>query len=81
MADRFPQDERAAADALAKRRFMVINLLRLSGVAMVIAGLAVVNGGIALPEVAGYVLIAVGMIDTFLAPTLLARAWSSNERP
>ncbi|MCB2066636.1 MAG: hypothetical protein KDE15_08365 [Erythrobacter sp.] len=74
-------DDRLAADALAKKRFVVINVLRLSGVAMVIAGMAVFNQGLDLPEEAGVALMVVGMFDVFVAPLLLARRWSSNQRP
>lgn len=75
-----PIDDRAAADALAKKRFIVINVMRVFGVIMVIAGMAVFRGGIGLPEWTGYLLIALGMFEAFVAPTLMARAWSSNPR-
>lgn len=67
-------------DARAKGRFMVINLMRIGGIAMILMGIAVVQRMIALPDWAGYLLIALGMMETFLVPTLLARVWSSNDR-
>ena len=74
-------DERMEADQRARNRFMVINLVRLSGVAFVLAGIAIIQGVIALPPLVAYVLIGIGLVDTFLVPTLLSRAWSSNRQP
>lgn len=64
-----------ADDALARNRWAVITALRLAGVAMVVAGVLTVNGVLGLPVVAGYVLLAAGLVDTFVVPQLLARKW------
>lgn len=65
----------------AAARFWTIQAVRLSGVAMVVVGLLVQAGRIEalreVPPLAGYVLIGVGLIDVFVAPTLLARRWRS----
>ncbi len=61
----------------AKPRFFVIQLLRLSGVALVLAGLAIINGVIELPEIAGYAILVVGLADALIAPILLSRAWKT----
>lgn len=73
-------DERAAAEALAKRRFTTINLVRLAGVAQVLLALAVFNEALDWPQWAAVLLLVNGMADTFLIPTLLARRWSTRER-
>lgn len=73
-------DDREAAEARAKGRFMMINAMRIAGVAMIIAGLAVFNDVLQLPDWAGYMLIVLGMIETFVTPTLLARMWSTNNK-
>lgn len=65
------------SDDPAKARFFVIQLLRLSGVAFVLVGLAILNGVIALPDIAGYVILGVGLVDTLIAPTMLARIWKT----
>ena len=65
------------SDDPARARFFVIQLLRLSGVAFVLLGLAILNGAIALPEIAGYALLAVGLGDALVAPILLARRWKT----
>jgi hypothetical protein len=65
----------------AKARFAVIQLARLFGVVLVLLGVLIQAGRIAalawVPQWAGYVLIAVGLVDTFVMPTLLARRWRS----
>lgn len=59
---------------------MVINAMRIAGVVMILAGIAVFNGALLLPDWAGYVLVVLGMVETFITPTLLARIWSTNDR-
>jgi hypothetical protein len=58
-----------------RRRFFVINLVRLSGVALILIGILVVNGAIGLPAAAGYVFVPVGLVEVFIVPLLLARKW------
>lgn len=64
----------------AKGRFIAINAMRVTGVVMVLMGIAILQRAIDLPEVAAYVLIAFGLVEAFVAPAVLARAWSSNDR-
>ncbi|BBC74200.1 conserved hypothetical protein [Altererythrobacter sp. B11] len=65
------------SEKIARNRWLVISLLRMAGVAVVVIGLLVVSGTIPLPPAAGYVLLAIGLLDTFLVPQLLARKWRS----
>lgn len=67
----------------AQRRFMVISLARFGGVALILGGILAANGAlpIAVPDVAAYVAIAIGMFATFFLPTMLARRWSSRKQP
>lgn len=65
------------SDEIARGRWMVMTVVRLSGVAMVVIALLVIRGTIALPEVAGYVLLGVGLVDIFVVPQVLARKWRS----
>ena len=76
MASR-PPDEN---EEQARNRWAVIQLVRAGGVVMAILGLLTIEGIVPLPEVAGYVLLALGLVEVFLMPTLLARKWSSRER-
>ena len=59
----------------AKSRYLVIQIVRLTGVALTVLGVAVIAGKIALPEVAGYALVIAGVIDALVVPTILARKW------
>lgn len=64
-------------DSLAKQRFMVIQVMRLAGIALVVFGVLIARGIIPLPAIAGYVLAVVGIFDTFMMPMILARRWKS----
>jgi hypothetical protein len=59
----------------ARARFLIIQMLRLSGVALAVLGAAILAGKIALPELAGYLFLFVGVVDALFAPPLLARIW------
>lgn len=61
----------------AKVRFWIIQLLRLTGVALIAIGLLVVNRRFDLPQVAGYILLVAGLVDLFFVPQVLARRWRS----
>ena len=70
-----------APDAdIARQRFLIINAVRLAGIALLLAGIAVLRGTWVLPNGAGPALVVAGAFGAFLAPTLLARRWSSNKR-
>ena len=68
-------------EELAKKRFMILNLVRFSALAFIFAGAANIAGKL-LPElmpVLGYVLLVIGATDFFLAPMLLKRMWRMPE--
>lgn len=67
-------------EGLAKRRFAVLNAVRLGGLALVLFGLAVTQGAIDLPKELGMVFAVFGMLDFFFAPRLLARRWRETEK-
>jgi len=64
-------------DDQARNRWAVIQALRLAGVAIAVIGLLVTGDVILLPHTVGYVLLAIGLVDVFAVPTLLARKWRS----
>lgn len=74
------QPPRPDPDQRAKSRFLAINAMRVTGVVMVLMGIAIVRGAIDLPDVAAYVLIALGLVEAFVAPAVLARAWSTKDQ-
>ena len=62
-------------DRLARNRLMVLNLVRLGGLALILVGIAVHYGKIAAPEVVAYVLVILGFAEFFFLPNILARNW------
>lgn len=65
----------------AARRFFILQLARLGGIALVVMGI-VISERTALtfvPKPLGYVLMALGLLDTFFVPRLLARRWRSRD--
>jgi hypothetical protein len=66
----------------AAARFAVLQLVRLSGAVLALAGVLVISGKVAwlpkLPEALGYLLVGAGLIDFYVAPMLLARRWKSK---
>ena len=63
----------------AAARFAVIQAVRLSGVVFVTAGILVASGRSPLPDLAGYALLVVGLIDVFVIPPILVRKWRTPE--
>lgn len=61
----------------AKSRWIAIQLIRLTGVAMAVLGLVVLGGRIDWPPITGYILAAAGLFDAMVVPRLLARRWKS----
>lgn len=73
---------RATDPAMA--RWLVIQLLRWIGVAMIVLGILLNEGRLAILEsgndLLGYALIVIGLLDGFVAPVFLARRWRSPDR-
>lgn len=69
---------RQADDDKAKQRFMMITAMRFAGAVMVMMGIAILNGFFGLPAFAGYLLIGLGLVETFITPQILARMWSTK---
>ena len=61
----------------AKARWMAIQMVRWTGLALFILGLLVYAKMIDLPIEAGWVLMAVGLLDALFMPSLLARRWKT----
>lgn len=63
-------------DSQARNRFVVLNLVRLSGAVMLTFGLLAVAGALpALPTIVGYALVVIGLVDFLVVPVMLARRW------
>jgi hypothetical protein len=66
-------------DTKAQYRFLMINLVRVTGAVMLVIGLAVIaRGTFGLPKSVGYVLFLVGFIDFLVVPVFLAKRWKSR---
>lgn len=65
-------------DDLARKRFAIIQLVRLAGVAMAFGGMWIIAGKSQLPLLLGYFLFLNGLFDALFVPNLLARKWKSG---
>ena len=63
----------------AKARFLAIQAVRLSGVVTAVLGALVLGGILPLPEIAGYILVALGVAEIFILPIVLAKRWRSGQ--
>lgn len=61
----------------AAARFAIITIVRILGVCTIIAGILAHEGRlpVVVPPAAAYVLIALGIVATFILPALLIRKW------
>jgi len=66
-------------DRIARNRFLLLNLVRLGGLALVLLGISVHYGKLALPEAAAYVLVVAGFAEFFLLPNLIAKNWRTPD--
>lgn len=64
---------------LARQRFVLINLTRLGGLALVMFGLAITQGVIDLPRESGMAIAVIGMLEFYFVPWLLSKRWRSEE--
>lgn len=68
------------SDEAARNRWLAIQAARIGGVVLVVVGLLLAAGRIAGPVWLGYGLLAIGLADVFLVPTMLARKWRTPPR-
>lgn len=64
-----------ADEDLAARRYWALQLIRLSGAALVLVGASILAGNIDAPQIAGAGLLVLGAVDFFAMPWFLARKW------
>ncbi|MFN3864793.1 MAG: hypothetical protein ACK4RT_10990 [Erythrobacter sp.] len=70
---------REAAEARSRQRFIILNALRFGGIALIMAGFAIVRGVIALPWAVGAVLAVVGLLEFFFLPRVVVQAWNAGD--
>lgn len=61
----------------ARARFAAITLIRMSGAILVLLGILITQGKIALPWWVGLIMTLFGLFDVFAMPLILARRWKS----
>lgn len=71
---------RELADARARNGFIVINVVRFGGIAMIMLGFAIVRGVIDLPRPVGAVIAVLGFFEFFFLPRFIARAWNAGDK-
>jgi membrane protein YdbS with pleckstrin-like domain len=74
------RSDRDIAEARARNGFIIINLVRFSGVALVMLGFAIVRGVIDLPYAVGAVIAVAGFFEVFFVPRFIARRWNAGDR-
>jgi membrane protein YdbS with pleckstrin-like domain len=73
------RSDRDIAEARARTGFIIINLVRFSGVALVMLGFAIVRGVIDLPYAVGAVIAVVGFIEVFFLPRFIACRFKAGD--
>ena len=63
----------------AKLGFMVLQFMRMSGVAFAVVGAGIMVGKIHLPPQIGLGLAVFGVIESLVLPALLAHKWKSRD--
>ena len=71
------EDDTPVADSEARARWIALQLMRVSGAALVMFGAIIAVGRTSLPPVAGTVLMLVGLLDATVMPLVFARRWRS----
>jgi hypothetical protein len=69
-------------EELARKRFTVLTLLRLSGVVLMLLGMGIIASQAIQPsDVIGGILFVVGMLDSLILPRILIRKWRTPPTP
>ena len=68
-----------AAEEQARRRYTFLNMARIGGIAMAIAGMAGTRDVIPLPYVVSVTLAVVGILAFFFAPPLMVKRWKADD--
>jgi hypothetical protein len=67
-------------EALARGRYLAMNMARLGGIALVLAGLAGVREVLPLPYILSVALVLAGIGGFFFGPPLMVKRWKAQDR-
>lgn len=67
-------------EATARKRYMVMNLVRIGSIGAIIFGLATAQGAIDAPYPLGVISAVAGVAAFFFGPPMLARRWKQSDR-
>ena len=63
----------------AKARFFAMQGVRLIGIVLAVAGAFIIANRLPLPDILGYLFIALGATNIFIMPLILAKRWRSGQ--
>ena len=67
-------------EALARRRFAALSMVRLGGATCLTVGLFAVGGKIVVPQPVGIGLVLLGLAGFLVIPRSLSRKWKSGQQ-
>ena len=67
-------------EALARRRFAALSMIRLGGATCLTLGLFAVGGKIVVPQPVGIGLVLLGLAGFLIIPRSLSRKWKSGQQ-
>ncbi|MEM1052368.1 MAG: hypothetical protein AAGI28_09770 [Pseudomonadota bacterium] len=74
-----PTPQPPPEEAIAAKRYVTMNLLRVGAVVAVFAGIAIAHGVIDLPYALAVLLAVGGMLTFFYGPRTLVRHWKAED--
>lgn len=72
--------EKTDAQAIARQRYAMMNLVRFGSIGAIIFGIATAQGALPAPYAVGVVAAVAGVAIFFFGPPLLARRWKDGDR-
>lgn len=73
---------RDAVEAQARRRYIIMNVVRIGGLGLLLMGVAITRGAlpVRLPWALGAGLAVLGLLEFFFLPAILAKRWKAGDR-
>ena len=78
--NRDASEAKARDEAIAARRYLIMGLVRICGLASVMLGIAIARAVIDAPYALGVVLAVGGLVGFFFGPIMLAKHWKAGDR-